>query len=715
MQHRFKSPFNSKFLMNQGVFRTCLISLLLLFASGRMLAGPVTAEVAGKVAEQFYKTRNIPAWNSQAYQVSEVQTIQQTNTNGEVVAVLYIFELSGERGSILVAADDRISPVLGYTLKSLEGTKVHPPQFEGLLMHYVRNITRVIESAAEASPEVKAAWKKLLSENPHSKSTLAVGPLVTTTWDQGEFYNDSCPADPNAWFNGRVPTGCVATTMAQILKYHAYPAAGAGFHTFHHVDYGDLSANFGGTTYNWSSMPSSLSFSNTAVAQLMFHCGVAVEMNYGPYASGAPSSNAAEGLIHYFNYSTTTHLVQRENYTDTDWIALLKNEIDQNRVCYYAGYGTAGHAFVMDGYDDNNFLHFNWGWSGWYDGFFDINSLDPGGNQFNDYQEAIIGIQPGVSTVCNGQTTLTEPDGNFTDGSYSSNYGNNASCSWLIQPANNPQSIELSFVTFRTEPGADLVKVYDGNSNTAPLLGTFSGNTLPPVLESTGPEMFVEFITNGSVTQQGWSAHYEIKYCQPTETLNTGSGTLSDGSGIYAYRNNTQCQWLIDFPLADMIRLTFTAFDTEYDFDFVDVYDGATTNDPLLGHFSGDTLPPVLFSTGTQLLVTFSSDAGVTLQGWEADWVSFVVGIDGKEDPTGMAIFPNPATDQVYLVLDNNMALQQLSAEILDITGRVVGRTLAVQQGNHYQVDVKSLSPGYYLLKCNDTQGLSHQAGFIKK
>ncbi|MCX6270679.1 MAG: C10 family peptidase [Bacteroidetes bacterium] len=574
----------------------CLLSGLFIFSA--VFGKNVPIGQARLVAKNFFTSQKMDAWKGNAFIISKEAEIQEAG-----LTVFYVFNLENDKGFILVSADDRITPVLGYSGKGNFGKKSFPPQFEDLMATYRRQILAAMKSAAPVPAEMVDQWKRYLNENqPVAKSTLNVGPLVTTTWDQGQYYNDSCPADPNAWLNGHVPTGCVATCIAQIMRYHSYPATGSGSHTYTHPDYGPLSANFGATTYNWSAMPDMLWDPNPAIAQLMYHCGVGLEMNYGPYASGAPSSNAALALIHYFNYSNTAQLVQRENYTDPDWISLLKNELDNSRVCYYAGYGSEGHAFVLDGYDENDFFHFNWGWSGYYDGFFDVNNLNPGGGEFNNYQEAIIGIQPGVQAACSGLTTLTAPDGSFSDGSYGGSYTNNSSCQWLIQPANSPAFLELSFMTFNTEDGNDVVNIYDVSAG-APLLGSFSGSSLPPVITSTGPSLFVEFLTNGSITQSGWSAVYETKYCFPTQTLTASFGTFGDGSGFYTYRNNTNCQWLISQPAQTTIILVVNSFDTEYSFDYLDVFDGAGLSDPQIGHFSGDTLPPVLFSTGNNMLV----------------------------------------------------------------------------------------------------------------
>lgn len=214
--------------------------------------------------------------------------------------------------------------------------------------------------------------------------------------------------------------GCVATAMAQVMKYWNWPDTGVGQHGYDSYIYGELSANFGATAYDWANMPTTLTSSSSAVqvnavATLMYHCGVAVEMGYGVEGSGigggimynnsfdAPSP--VNALRTYFKYSPASTNVRRTDFTSDEWAALIKNEIDHRRPVLYSGIGLlAGHEFVCDGYDTTGYFHFNWGWSGAADGYFTFSSLNPSGMDFSNSQSAVIGIEPdtlyGCSTVC---------------------------------------------------------------------------------------------------------------------------------------------------------------------------------------------------------------------------------------------------------------------------------------------------------------------------
>jgi hypothetical protein len=146
-------------------------------------------------------------------------------------------------------------------------------------------------------------------------------------------------------------------------------------------------------------MPDALNFlSGTtkiqAVAELMYHAGVAVQMDYGPDGSGASSEDARDALISYFNYSSDMQYIQKYGMDDENWKQLIRNELDNQRPVYYDGSGSIGHAFVCDGYQETDYFHFNWGWSGMYNGYFYLDDLTPGEESFNNFQSAIIGIEP---------------------------------------------------------------------------------------------------------------------------------------------------------------------------------------------------------------------------------------------------------------------------------------------------------------------------------
>lgn len=240
-----------------------------------------------------------------------------------------------------------------------------------------------------------------------------------------------------------------------------------------------------------------------------------------------------------------------------------------------------------------------------------------------------------TTSYCTGNTILNTSFGSLSDGSGNNNYGNNAQCSWLIAPP-GATSITLSFTSFETQTGADGIIIYDGNNTNTPVLGTFSGSSLPPPITSTGGEMLVVFTSNNTISAPGWSASYTSTgsaYCSGTTNLTALAGTFSDGSGSNNYQNNADCKWLIQPPGATSVTLSFTSFDLELSspdgqsiYDAVEVFDGTTVAAPLLGRFTGNSLPPSLTSTGGSILVRFYSDFSVVKQGWDASYTSATQG-----------------------------------------------------------------------------------------
>ena len=320
---------------------------------------------------------------------------------------LYVFVPAEGAGFVIVSADDCTRPVLGYSMTtsfSIEGMPAHVASW---IDGYRREISELRKVGATASAAVEAMWA-----SPKSGIQQAVEPLMTTTWNQAPWYNAMCPYSAEA--DARAVTGCTATAQAQLMKYWNHPAKGHGRH-FYNCSFGGIAVDFD-TLYAWDSMPDALGWGSSetqihAVAQLMYHVGVSVEMNYGVGSSSAfviaygsyniPSSERS--LREHFRYSPLLHGERKIYYSDADWDSLLRNEIVHRRPVLYSGYDSAGgHAFVLDGYDTLGMFHVNWGWGGYYDGYYTTDSLSPGaggigGNAtytFNLDNAAIFGVQP---------------------------------------------------------------------------------------------------------------------------------------------------------------------------------------------------------------------------------------------------------------------------------------------------------------------------------
>lgn len=364
--------------------------LFVILVSIALYAKPVDLATAQKVAINFANA------NTKANSIAKSDEYSVSSYPSETNPIIYIFEKKVGNGFILVSADDLAMPVLAYSNESK--LNLSKSNVASWVSSYSEQIEYAINNDIEY-PVTKFLWDEAITGTSKSNRTAspnAVSPLLQTKWDQAPFYNDKCPTNGS----GRAVTGCVATAMAQIMKFWNYPKKGIGSYNYVHPNYGTISANFGNTTYDWANMPNVVNSKNDAVATLMFHCGVAVNMDYSAESSGSEGGVlVAPAMINYFGYPQTTKFESRDNYTKANWISKLKAELDLNRPLYYEGIGKAGgHAFVFDGYDNNNFFHINWGWSGSSDGYFNVDALAPadlgtggGAGGFNYNQGAVFG------------------------------------------------------------------------------------------------------------------------------------------------------------------------------------------------------------------------------------------------------------------------------------------------------------------------------------
>ncbi len=384
-----------------------LLTGLLIFFCATIFAKHVEENDARKAGQAFLKTQSNMSIskNSSLELVYKENSLKNITSTSQEKIFYYVFNLDST-GFVIVSGDDNVSPILGYSNEGIFDPNNIPQNTKKWLEEYKSQIRYVMDNNIEASNEIKEKWEKLLSDKQNGFMAKSyVLPLMQTKWNQSPYYNAFCPS-------GTV-TGCVATAMAQIMKYWNYPSTGSGFHSYNHQTYGTLSASFGSTSYQWSSMPNIVSSSNNAVATLMSQVGISVDMNYGPASTGgsgafvisaqSPVQHCSEyALKTYFGYKNTLQGVQRSNYNQTQWLNLLKIELDASRPILYAGFGSGGgHCFVADGYDNNDYIHFNWGWGGNSDGYFQINALNPGAlgtgggsGGFNSGHQAIIGIEP---------------------------------------------------------------------------------------------------------------------------------------------------------------------------------------------------------------------------------------------------------------------------------------------------------------------------------
>ena len=416
------------------------IGITALFVSMTLFAERVSQEDAALVANNFM---NVASTNSDLRKTVPAKRMVLKQNASVAEPQYYIYENANGEGWVIIAASDAVTPVLAYSETGHFRTDNMPENIKHWLGNYDKFIKRIETDGVEASEEAQAEWKHLRKAPPSTaKGNVVVAPLIKTTWDQDAPYNNLCPGTGS----DKAYTGCVATAMAQVMKFWEWPVKGSGSHSYRPLDPNDpdqyssrytstLSANFSTTTYDWANMKNSYSGSSTstqktAVATLMYHCGVGTEMMYGNdedggsgtyttnYNSWSESDNAQNALYKYFGYKKSTGYVRDgltwqgqtiyKSWTDADWTAMVKAELDlQHPIMYGGASSQGGHSFICDGYDDyndatyGNYFHFNWGWSGSNDGWYRLSSLKPGSGgagggsyDFSEDQDVIIGIVP---------------------------------------------------------------------------------------------------------------------------------------------------------------------------------------------------------------------------------------------------------------------------------------------------------------------------------
>ena len=368
--------------------------LMCMFAFTAVKANPVDMQTAREIGAKF--VNGSTAMRTTANNLRHVTTYRTDNN----VAAFYVFNMSN--GFVIVAADDCSIPILAYSEEGPFNVDNIPVQMEGYLQVYRKEIQYGIERRLSGDETIVKQWNMLRRTGKPfgTRSTTAVEPLLSETWNQSCYYNALCPEDPDGPC-GHVYAGCVATAMGQIMHYWKYPVVGSGSHTYYPDGYPEQTANFGATTYDWNNMPDNLTSSSSstqinAVATLLWHCGIAVNMMYSPSGSGAYSDDVPYAMTEYFNYSDVLYGQYKEdNYT---WLSMVKSNLDLGLPLYYSGSdvnGAGGHAFVCDGYDANDYLHFNWGWSGsGNNAYFAVDALNVGNYQFNNYNYALFNIRP---------------------------------------------------------------------------------------------------------------------------------------------------------------------------------------------------------------------------------------------------------------------------------------------------------------------------------
>jgi PKD repeat protein len=395
--------------------KAILLSVIaIMVMTGRISATAVSRQSAQTLAMNFFKMKSPTAVNNTAFTLNLSYT--KTETDGTVD--FYVFNASPMKGFVIVSGDDNALPVIAYSTESyFDANDRGATGVSDWITSSATKIHYVVTNHVQADATIQNLWSSYTQGiNPQTGRAASIGPLLTTIWNQMPFYNSLCP--PAAVASNSVHksvTGCVATAMAQIMKYWNYPARGTGSNSYTpqptglNVNYGTLTADFTRPLY-WSAMPNNVTSNTDPVDTLMYELGVAVDMSYDTSGSGAfvltsetfglgPCSQSVFANNFYYNPNTLQG-VHLSSYTTASWIALMESEIDAGRVVQYEGSDpqAGGHTWVMDGYEPQSsgpdYLHMNWGWGGASNGWFSVTNLATPGFNPTQNDAALIGIQP---------------------------------------------------------------------------------------------------------------------------------------------------------------------------------------------------------------------------------------------------------------------------------------------------------------------------------
>ena len=673
------------------LFLICLtISLL-------AVAQPVTQQEAAAVAQRFLASQG-KTLESCAKTIGDTQN-----------PALYIF--NAENGFVVVSGDKNVMPVLSFSDQQRYNDSDVVPPFEMWINHYANQIEQIRREQV-SQPQFVDYWQRILAEAPAFRSGDSVNPLLHSKWDQGEYYNYYCPQD-NAGQNGHVVTGCVATAMGQLIYYFRFPETGTGSYSYTDANYGVQSADYGNTTYDYNAMCDEPTQINPEICKLIYHCGVGVDMVYGPDGSGMYNHSAARVLRTYFKFSPETEYLFRDS-TDLNWDSVIVSHLHRKMPMYYAGWSLPninGHGFICDGYktvDSNYFFHFNFGWSGYMDNYYYTNSLYVGSSNFNLAQELIINAYPDTTQYAyptpqplTDSLTLTANEGTFTDGSQTwETCAPGMDYTWFIHPSSvNLEHITLN-IDYSIAAGDTLFIHSDADMASSPQAITADTGTLSR--DQATPQYTIRLVTHTSASE-GFRAHYTAHrtvFCSGTKMFTNANGNITDGSNGHDYNNFTNCRFRVMLGSEyNTIHIHINSLDLEDGHDYLRIYNNTVSAANLLHTFTGHVADTSFLLDTRRLTLVFETDEAGTDAGFDIDYSGGHTGIDNYAD-NSLTIWPNPARDYVRLAYPTPIQYVEIR--------NAAGQTVYSENSDNQQLTIQTsqLPAGIYLMTVRTESGV---------
>ena len=562
--------------------------LFLLFVTIFAQSAPVSIEKAHRVASKFLSANtrsNIPSNADVAY----------TYTATDGTACIYVFNT--DKGFVVVSADDRAYPILGYSEEGQFDIDQIPDGLNFQLLSFVEQIEWAIQED-HLTDDVTAQWQQVEIDGNllAQRSGKEVTSLLKDTWNQNCYYNDLCPTDDQGPC-GHVYVGCTSLAMGQIMRFWEYPVHGQGTVSYTPSGYPHQSVNLSNATYDYDNMPDALSggspeIQRTAVATLLWHIGVAMHASYGPNGTSGIPENVPNIMTTNFLYANDLYGQWKDD--NESWIVQCKASLDHGYPIHYSGWNPegGGHSFVCDGYNDNNQFHFNWGWSGSGNGYFAIGALNPSGHQYNSGNYAVFNIHPiDPSVNFNISVSANPSNGGTVSGGGSHYLGQTCT----VQATANPGFSFVNWTENGTQVSTNANYSFTVNADRN-LVAHFQALPTYTISTSSSP-------TEGGTTL-GNGTYYQGQSCTVHATPNSGYNFVN------WTENGTQVSTNVSFTFYVTSNRNLVANFSQSS------YTVTTSSSPATG---GTTTGGGNFNYGQSCTVTATANPGFTFANWTAN------------------------------------------------------------------------------------------------
>ena len=669
----------------------------------------INDEQALLVAKNFLKEKNIEK-NSSLFQIFLREIVRKEET-----VLYYILSLGNNEGFVILSASEYVPPIVGFSLNSEFEWQ---PAIQFYLDSYATHILQEENSKKSQDENIKKLWNYYLQENfsPKVEIVNQVSELITSHWNQNQFYNTYCPWTPNSYngYDNRVPNGCVALATAQLMNYYRHPETGRNGVSYKPGNYPLQTVYFSQHQYHWDAMCDRATNYTNEIAKLAYHLGVAVKMQYSPSGSGAYTEDAAIAMRDNFYY-TNYEVWAGEAYK-------LKEQLDLLQPVLMSGNdGNSGHAFLVDGYIETiiadvptTLFHFNWGWGGAADAYLTLNE-----NPFMYSLSIYTDLKPATNypVQCQQFKKQTAFEGYVTNGSTNKPYQSNPDCSWIIA-APGAKQYKFSFARLDTEENIDEITIYNGSEKSSGVAAKFSGTTTPNQSISVDADsVLITFTSNNpnieNTTHRGFLMNYVTnkpqQKCNTTTNLSASTGYITDGTAPGEnYTPWISCTWNIRPNNITGFFGLFYEFDLKLG-DFIDIYDATRTTPYFWKRYDRYSLPTigeVISIPYSKIQIKFITDNFEEGNGFKFQYFS-ILGVNDNSLLDNLTIFPNPASDVINISFSSELENQNINCSIIDVMGKEVYSSNIEYCGAIYekQIPVAHLSKGFYFLQLVTTTG----------